>query len=827
MNLPRIGLVAAFVALAAGAGTPQSVLAQDAGARVLEEITVTARKREESLIEVPVAISAFTAEALEAQGIDELPDILDKTVGMVFNDRDGTRVNSQPGVRGIKSFTGGGSSVRVSSFVDGMPMVGFQSSIPFVDVASVEVYRGPQSAVFGRSVFAGAINYSLREPSLDGQSGGVNLQLGQDGRQAFNGYYTRSIIDDKLGVYVSASKDSYDGPQGLVSSDGYDMGNRETEYFSVGLKFQPTDQLSMTLRYTDTTLDDGPAPDYNLTPYDPINTPNEPQNYTQTPAQAAGGRAPLLVGELQFDDDPELRRNFCRNLGLANQNCALNPGFELDRERLSFDANYGLENGASLSFKAFSSEDVQFATDDQDNSDLGNVSMANDTNIDEDYFEVLWTSPDDARLRYSLGYSSYEYTLESVGYNSAHPSSTLTGADVGGALTTNEIKNTGFFGGLFYDITDNITVSFEGRQQEDEILANDPDPTDNLVPEAVSDTFLPRLSLNYTYSDTLSFYAQYSRGVQPATVNTGAVGPSQRAIADALIVLYNQDFNPLLDNLIAVDEEVLDNREIGLKGVFLDGRLSLNVALFDIETDGYVEETNVFFFPVGTPPPVAVGALNAYGAQTNNPLLQGLAPGNVRLRGGVNVGDMSSRGLEVDGSYLLSDNWTFDAQFTYLKTKFDSVCSPSGPTYGIAATTLPIGTGTLACSTADGNAFPFTPEIQLGASATYNSVLSNGWGWFTRLDMRFEDEQYIDSFETGWLPSSTKFNLRAGINTDNIRIEAYVENLTDDRTPLGAQYEPARPEVTQATGIVGPNANGINVAAAYPREVGIKFSYNF
>jgi len=209
-------------------------------------------------------------------------------------------------------------------------------------------------------------------------------------------------------------------------------------------------------------------------------------------------------------------------------------------------------------------------------------------------------------------------------------------------------------------------------------------------------------------------------------------------------------------------------------------------------------------------------------------LLAGLNPGSPRVRGGVNIGDMGSRGLELDGSYLLNDNWQIDAQLTYLKTEFDSACSPSGPTYGVGdLTSLAIGSGSLSCSTVDGNAFPFTPEIQLGAAATYSSELSNGWGWWTRLDMRHEDEQFIDSFETGWLPSVTKFNLRAGINTDNWRIEAYVENLTDDRTPLGAQYEPERPEITQATGLRGPGANGINVAAAYPREVGLKMSYRF
>ena len=79
-----------------------------------------------------------------------------------------------------------------------------------------------------------------------------------------------------------------------------------------------------------------------------------------------------------------------------------------------------------------------------------------------------------------------------------------------------------------------------------------------------------------------------------------------------------------------------------------------------------------------------------------------------------------------------------------------------------------------------------------------------------------------------WLPASTKLNFRAGISTGRLRAEFYVVNLTDDRTPLGAQYEPDRKEVANFTGNRGPTNNtGLNVALAYPREAGLRFSLNF
>ena len=429
MYKPRKGLLAGCVALISGAGVPQgAVLAQDeaSASRMIEEVVVTARKREESLNDVPVAINAFNAEGLEAAGIDELGDVLDNTVGMVYNERDGNRSQTQPGVRGIKDFIGGGTP-RVSTFVDGMPVAGQQATIQFVDVAGVEVYRGPQSAVFGRSVFAGAINYSYREPSLNESEGAVNVQFGEDGREALNARYTTPLVEDVLGLYVSAATDNYDGPGSPVSTDGVKLGTRETDHFSVALKFQPTDQLSMTLRYTDTELDDGPAPDYNLIPFDSVRNPGGDPNYQQTPEQAAVGGAPLYAGALSSIDNPIFARNFCADEGLESQNCILDPGFELERQRLSLDLSYDFDNGHSLAFKVFDSEDFTFDIDDQDNSaapGAGVVNMASEISIDEQYAELIWTSPSDRRLRYTLGYSLYETETETRDFT-RHPTCLL------------------------------------------------------------------------------------------------------------------------------------------------------------------------------------------------------------------------------------------------------------------------------------------------------------------------------------------------------------------------------------------------------------------
>lgn len=834
MNMIAIKTVAMSVATATSlllVLSPTSAHAQQSdnstGRSVaLEEITVTARKREESLTDVPVAISAFDASAIQNAGIEELRDLMDNTVGMVYNERDGNRSQAYVGVRGIKQITGGGGG-RVSTFVDAIPVAGSQATIPFVDVANVEVYRGPQSAVFGRSVFAGALNYTLRQPTLDEANGGVDAQYGQYGRAALSGFYTVPLIEDKLGVYASFAKDEFDGPGGVISSDGFNMGSRDSTYYSLALRFAPTDNLSMTLRYTDTDLDDGPAPDYNLNPATDSNVVPSP-----TP-----GRAPLYFGELNFSDEPALSRNFCPN----DANCILDPGWELKRERVTFDINYEMDNGHSFVVRALTSEDVVFDIDDQDNTNFAPamgvfvVNMGTDTSIDEDYYEVVWTSPDENRLRGTLGYSQYEFDRENIAYF-VHPSADLiNGVGSTPSIGTQRVETSGFFGGVFYDLTDQLTVSFEARQQKDELSANDPDPTDSNDPRSSSDTFLPRLALTYALNDDVSFYAQYAEGVRSSTINPGAVAPLQRETAAALanITVDGQTFTsavPFLDDVLAVDEEILKNYEIGMKGLFMDGRLRLNAAIFRMETDGYAETANLFYFPDGVASADVLSALTAYGAATNNALLnQPLSETALRVRGAVNIANLETQGVELDGTYVINEDWRIGANFTFIDASFDQGCAPIGADFGLPITQLVLASGgSLSCTTINGNAFPFVPEIQFGANVSYARLLNSGKEVFTRLDMRFEDEQYMDWFEAGIIPSSLRFNLRAGIDAEAWRLEAYVNNITDDRTPQGSQYEPARNEVAAFTGNGGPvNNTGLNIAIGYPREAGVKVSFRF
>ena len=139
----------------------------DMGAGILEEIVVTARKVEESLLDVPISITAVTAAQIEASGIDDVADLALQTPGFSYRQgfgRTGSgqgEATSRPSIRGMSSILG---AANAAFFVDGVYVSGNVSSYQLDNLQRVEVIRGPQSALFGRQTFAGAINFVTREP---------------------------------------------------------------------------------------------------------------------------------------------------------------------------------------------------------------------------------------------------------------------------------------------------------------------------------------------------------------------------------------------------------------------------------------------------------------------------------------------------------------------------------------------------------------------------------------------------------------------------------------------------------------------------------------
>jgi outer membrane receptor protein involved in Fe transport len=181
-----------------------------AEALALPEITVTARKRDESLQEVPISIAAFGAEQLRERGIDNAYDVAQFTPNFNMSRNLGRRLD-RPIIRGM--FPPGRGRANAGFFVDNVFLPGEFGSIATTsldNIERVEVLRGPQAALFGRATFAGAVNYITRGIS-DVWESEINTRVGSDEDYKLSVWASGPIIEDKLKVYIGAGYEGWDG----------------------------------------------------------------------------------------------------------------------------------------------------------------------------------------------------------------------------------------------------------------------------------------------------------------------------------------------------------------------------------------------------------------------------------------------------------------------------------------------------------------------------------------------------------------------------------------------------------------------------------------
>ena len=154
----------------------------------LEEIIVTARKVEESLMEVPIAVSPFSALKIQELTLKSTDDIALFTPGLSFTKAFGGQPGSdRPAVRGIATVQNGiANASSISYFIDGVYLGGSPQSTELFNLERVEVLKGPQAAQFGRGTYLGAINYVTKRPGEE-LGGEVELSAGEDG------YFDRGV----------------------------------------------------------------------------------------------------------------------------------------------------------------------------------------------------------------------------------------------------------------------------------------------------------------------------------------------------------------------------------------------------------------------------------------------------------------------------------------------------------------------------------------------------------------------------------------------------------------------------------------------------------
>jgi len=213
MRLAMSRALASLVTLI-GVASPLLVHAQEAsveGAAVLDEIIVTARKREETLQESPVAISAFGAEALREAGVSTMRDLSNSVPGMVFSEAESKSTSIY--IRGIgQKEANAVLDPSVGVYINGVFIARTDSQLlDTVDTESIQVLRGPQGTLFGKNTTGGAILVTTMSPTTDAFSGSVSTRVGNFGRRDAKVSLNVPLNEDSLAMRVSVNSVKRDG----------------------------------------------------------------------------------------------------------------------------------------------------------------------------------------------------------------------------------------------------------------------------------------------------------------------------------------------------------------------------------------------------------------------------------------------------------------------------------------------------------------------------------------------------------------------------------------------------------------------------------------
>lgn len=813
-----------------------------AAAQELEEIIVTARKRDESLLEAPLSITVFSDEDLSRAGLQTLEDISMQTTGLSFQDniadnRPG-RLNTVIRVRGMSPQRGSPHFQLAGLFVDGVFVTGGSQSIPLLDVERVEVIKGPQSAFFGRNTFSGAINYVTRNPSLTEFSGKVRASAGQFSQTNLAVSVGGPLVENRLGYQIGASR--YEKGAMYIANDGGELGKESSDSVSLTLFAAPSENFTARLRLFNHEDDDGPpaiaymrGATYDTCSGTTIQRPDNDGNIaTLSPSGYICGRIPnpgesgaaivslntsLYPAILTRITNPNCPGGDCSNWLVANlvENTTLDgvPGrrtMGMTREvfRSILEADYSLSNGMALSFKAsYNDHGVNWIRD-FDMTDYEAFYTSDPQRNEDRGAELRLTSSLESRINWMVGvsYHKQEIALSGVGGDVVVPCFLPEAIGCFGPLfvslppTQGETSRTrGAFGAATIPLGEQFALDLEARYMADQRVTAGIGADYNEV--------VPRVILRWQPNDSINVYASYSRGVLPGVLNTNLINASRDAFTEPYIDRetgqpsteseYDQITRKAPEAGESTPTQELDAIEVGIKATVLDGRGQINAAAYYYEWVAQIFTNFVVYYQDDPNPANRDGVA---GPQQQPRTLEFNFPGDSNLWG-----------IEVESSWALTENWMLGANVAWHDNEYTQ----------FAATFVQDITGS---RNLEGNQAGRYPELMGNANLTYTDSLTADWDFFVRSDFMYYGKTWAGSGgNLAWLEGYWLTNLRGGFERDDLRVELFVNNVLEQDTWTAAtRYT----DFTQFTGF-NFNVHGVMLAPQDLRSWGIQVDWSF
>jgi len=737
------------LALVSLAPIPQ-IEAADTGFE-LEEVIVTARKREENLQSTPVAISAFTEQELEYRQIRSTDQLSDITPNLTFDSgspSSGSRSAAQIFIRGIgqTDFTPV-TDPGVGLYIDGIYMARSVGNVlDFLDVDRIEVLRGPQGTLFGRNTIGGAVTIYSKRPSQE-KSASVQIQVGDDDML----YVTakgNAPITEQLQANIAVASRNRDGYVTRVY-DGVKTGDDDSFAFRASALWNPNDDFQLYIAGDSTKIRENGAPTVsagvndlmafatfgngllascsavNINPdFGVAGPPSFPP-----PGVGAGG-APGCYGPDSFIGPYESEGTFPVKSDLDIWGISA---------ELTWDASEWLTIKSITAYREMEMESSR----DGDNTPA-NIFATQDFYDHEQFSQEFQFSGKLMDERMSWLFGLYYFSEE--GFN-RNPVFLPVGSIQSGGLYDNE-SQAAFFQTTF-DMTEQLAFTFGIRYTEDtkrstpdQISLGDSSASgffgntwpnfagmylSPVGPLPAGTRLLPftefkrkfddtniMLNLAYQATDDVLVYASYSEGFKSGGFDQRFTGPSDAP----------STFEP----------ETADSYEVGMKADLFDHKARLNVALFHTDYDD----------------------LQIIVRETFNPIT-------------FNGGKASIDGGELELTLVPTDRWYITAAVGYIDAGYDKL-DPS-----VENNATPVFKN---------NKLVNTPKWSTALGVAYTFDLGD-WGTLVpRVDWSFHDSQYNDAVNTPQLYQKDYDLLNAALTlrTNDGRWEGIlaVRNITDE-----------------------------------------------
>ncbi len=593
----KLGLITAVLSCVS---TP--AFSQDSN---LDEIIITAQKRDQNIQDVPLAVTAYDTQKLEQFGVQQFDDLAALVPGLEVQEQSA----NNPGfvIRGITSDSGDATiEPRVSIYQNGVSISRSRGSFVEIMDSQVEVIRGPQPTLFGRSALIGAINVTSNKPDFQSLSGQLRVGTGNFDYQLVDGHINVPLSTDKAAARIALRYKKRDGyVENLI---GENLNGFDTFAGRLSLAFKPSDDLNITL-IGGYQSDDNPGTAFKSGTFlTPVNTPVIGSTSPFEPAALSA------FGNFHQGRDLGLDRTVKDVTALINY--TMNGSLSLS----SISSYRVFESFEVFDPDGFEYELFSFAEDSQ--SEQFSQELRLNIALDNKFSGFIGASyfDEEGFQRTPLGYTEsitqallggFLFTnlpgrpqnpapLASFPTINVNPSSPLFGTPLG--LHSEEATNFGdtqswdLFADGTYSITDRLDLTaglrYTWDNKKSAYAVNAPTPSaltgagiflgtaifSNGAPVEQENNFdglTGRFGLTYDITKEITFFGNYARGRRPEIINY-QLDPN-----DFSIFATGQ----LLDNFQILPTEDTTSYEIGLKSSFFDGALYTDASayLYDYE----------------------------------------------------------------------------------------------------------------------------------------------------------------------------------------------------------------------------------------------------